>query len=253
MLSWRTGLRAATTLLGVSAMTSCDGPSGPGLNPVDFLLAEADGSWSNSAASYMALAYTPSAPMRISADDCTYSYSKSAFVCPKRDWNGLTFDLSYQLLDAGSTSLTSYDAKAVASVRTITAVAGTWTLDSTSSQVITSTGDRTLSGLLIGDPTVNGTNVATYIFHVGSYHDTTYTASTITNFKVPPRNSPEFPTGVITTNYYSVPPDANTTADGTFEMTFDGSQFAKLTWSFGGYSVMCTFDLKGINETTCTP
>jgi hypothetical protein len=253
MRSWHGGLRAATALLGAAVATSCEGPSGPGINPVDFLLAEANGSWSISAASYLALAHAPSSPIRVSADDCKYSFSKSLFVCPRREWDGMTFDLSYQLLDAANASLTTYDARTVTSVRTLTTIAGTKTFDSTASQAIVSSGDRTLSGLLGGDPTVNGSEYATFIFHAGSFHDTTYTATSIANFKVPPRNSPEFPTGVITTQYYSVPPDTFVDPDGTFTLTFDGSQFAKSVWSFAGYSVMCTFDLKGVNKTTCTP
>jgi hypothetical protein len=252
MLISRGSVRAAAAFLGAWGVASCGDPSAPTINPVDYLLAQADGSWSNSAAAYMALAYTPSAPVRAPAETCKYASSKSAFVCPQRIWNGLSFDLSYQLLTPGNSTLSAYDAKAVASVRTMTAVSGTLVLNATTSQVITSSGDRILSGLLGGDPTVNGTEVGTYIYNAESFHDTTYTVTTISNFKVPPRNSPTFPTGEITTNYHANPPTPGATPVGTFTMTFTGSHMAKMVWTFSGFSVLCTFDLKSI-QTVCDP
>src|SRR5690349_18708306 len=208
MVSGRTGLRAAMALLTGAVATSCGDASAPRFNPVDFLLADANGSWNNAAAAVMALAYAPASPIPVSANSCKPSFSTSAFVCPQREWNGLAYDLSFQLLDAASNPVSAYDARTVAAIRTMTAVSGTLVLDSTTIRIVASSADRTLSGLLTGDPTINGTESASFIHQIGSYVDTSWTTTVITGFKVPPRNVSPYPSGVIATSYYRTPPDS---------------------------------------------
>jgi len=253
-------LRRSTALpLLCCALIACGDTSAPTINPVDYLLAEMDGSWSASAASYMALSYTPRPPSRAAAGTCVLNATTHLFVCPARSDLGLTFNLSYELLDAADAPMNSYDKNTTAAVRTITDVSGTLTFTgstSTLTEGVVSHGDRVLTGIIGNTPTVNGTESATFTYAVnGGSPSTSWSESAISGFKVQPYGSPTpYPTGVISTKYYyTTAPAPGVVPEGTFTLTFDGSQFAKMVWTFSTLVQTCTFDLKGINDPVCTP
>jgi hypothetical protein len=241
---------AAAAALWLAA--SCGDPTAPTINPVDYLLAEIDGSWSASAASYLALSNTPVASVRPEASKCVYNAATKYFECPPRVDEGFTYDLSYQLLAGGSNPLAAYEAKSTAAVHTVIDVAGNRVYDPTLSLAISSHSDRTLTGVLTGAPTVNGTDTATFILVSGALADTTYSVTTIADFKVQPRNSPTFPTGVITTFYFFQAPGPSAVAAYTHTLTFNASQFMTSVYHNGSITRTCIFDLKGISSPVCT-
>lgn len=243
---------AAVALLALTASSSCRDAFAPSINELDFLLADADRAWICPAATSLSIAHTPKVPMRIDADLCAYDGRTQTFVCPQRFWNYLTFELSYQLLDASGNPLAEYDASTVASVRTVTSVTGKVTFTASRSQQIDAAGERILSGLLSGEPTVNGTERAMYIMTEASRMDTAYTETSTVNLRLPPNHAPGFPSGTIVSHYFSAPPRADSRPDRTFTMTFGGSQIATLVWSSEGYASVCGFDIARGAKTSCS-
>lgn len=231
---------------------ACVDPVSTTIHPVDHLLAKIQSSWGASAGSYIALSSTPATTTPLSASSCLLNATVQFFMCPPRRDRGLQFDLSYQLRDAGNTALPVYNPVTVAAIRTVTEVKGTIPFGA-ASQTVSSRSDRTMTGVMLGAPVINGTESGVFISKAASRTDTSYMVATITNLKLAPLGSTTpWPIGVINTKYYSAPPSPTAKLSAEVTLTFDGSQMVKMVWYLSGVTATCMLDLKGVTDAVCT-
>jgi hypothetical protein len=88
---------------------------------------------------------------------CIYDGTSKSFVCPNVSVSNITVSRSFTLLDASGAPQAAFDRTTTAAVRLKTAFSGTVTAGLTST-VIDQQQDITLSGLLSGVHTLNGTS-----------------------------------------------------------------------------------------------
>jgi hypothetical protein len=88
---------------------------------------------------------------------CAFEASSQSFVCMPLTANGLTITQSYTLFSASGAKQPAFDKATTASVRANTAVAGT-VLEGGTSLTIDGQQELTLSGLLTGTHTLDGTS-----------------------------------------------------------------------------------------------
>jgi hypothetical protein len=198
---------------------------------------------------------------------CGYSASVQGFVCPTVTSNGIAFDLTYYLYDAAGHALSSTDAAAIASVRTVSDLKGTASIPPTGGTsgtiALTDHHDMTLTGLLGDKRTLNGTT--------SSHHDVSLSGATtfraviegasVTHDVVLPKegSSPPWPlSGTMTSDFttaVSHPSPAVTTSTHSV-ITFTGSNMATLvsttTTSAGAITTTCTIDLSGAKAPVCS-
>jgi hypothetical protein len=188
---------------------------------------------------------------------CTYESATKSFVCPNVAITGITVSRRFTLLDASGNPMSEYDRTATAAVRMMSSFAGTVT-SGASSITVDQTQDVTLSGLLTGERTLNGTSLGHLAGTIGNGTTTTAIASTIstaiTNLVLPQSSTGpnRFPkSGVVTV--------ANTTTVGALpsfttnvSITFDGSSKAAVVVKAGGATTSCTVDLSAQTATLCT-
>jgi hypothetical protein len=188
---------------------------------------------------------------------CTYESATKSFVCPNVSITGITISRRFTLLDASGNPMSQYDRTATAAVRMTSSFAGTIT-SGTSTVTVDQTQDVTLSGLLTGVRTLNGTSLGHLTGTIGNGTTTTAIASTIsttiTNLVLPqsstgPDRWPK--SGVITV--------ANTTSIGALpsfttnvSITFNGTSKAAVVITTGGATTSCTVDLSAQTATFCT-
>ena len=188
---------------------------------------------------------------------CTYESSTQRFVCPNVAITGITVSRSFTLLDASGNPMSQYDRTATAAVRMMSSFAGTVT-SGASSVTVDQTQDVTLSGLLTGVRTLNGTALGHLAGTIGNGTTTTAIASTInttiTNLVLPQSSTgpDRFPkSGVIavaTTSSIGALPSFTTNVS----ITFNGTSKASVVVTGGGATTSCTVDLSAQTATICT-
>jgi hypothetical protein len=189
---------------------------------------------------------------------CTYDSGTKSFICPNVSVTGITVTRSFTLLDAGGNPQSAFDKATTAAVRMKTTFAGTVTSGSTT-LVINQQQDHTLSGLLTGVHTLNGTTLGTAAGTVGNGAGvttpmTTTVTTTITNLVLPqsstgadrwPKSGTIDATSTVTIGAL---PAVTTKAT----ITFNGTNLATATLTSLGHTTTCTFDLSGAKATVCT-
>ena len=90
---------------------------------------------------------------------CSYAAVSQSFVCPPATANGLTINQSFTLLTTSGATQSAFDHATTESVRTNTAVAGSITSDG-ATLTLDGQEELTLSGLVTGRHTINGTGTA---------------------------------------------------------------------------------------------
>jgi len=179
----------------------------------------------------------------LTPSSCAYSAASQSFTCPVVTASGLTFTRSFTLLSASGTPQSQFDPTATAAVRTNTTMAGTVT---TSGSTITMDGkdEFTLSGILTGVHTLNGTS----LMHVtgtepGSAAPYAVTiSSTIADLVLPATAADKWPkSGKVAMDVT----DSMQGAPGTLHMTmtFNGTSKVAVTMTSSGLSFSCTVDL----------
>lgn len=177
---------------------------------------------------------------------CTYDSASKSFVCPNVTVSGITASRSFTLLDANGTPQTAFDRASTAAVRMKTAFAGTVTSRG-STLAVDQKQDVTLSGLLTGVHTLNGTSLTHTAGSIvtGSAPlpiDMTMSA-TITNL-VLPRSSTgsQWPqSGTIAATITDAGLGAAFTTSTT--MVFNGTSTVTVTTTVGGVTTTSTIDL----------
>jgi hypothetical protein len=188
---------------------------------------------------------------------CTYASATKSFVCPNVSITGITISRSFTLLDASGNPMSQYDRAATAAVRMKSAFAGTIT-SGASTITVDQEQDVTLSGLLTGVRTLNGSSLGHVAGTIGNGTTTTPIASTIstsiTNLVLPQSSTgpDRWPSsGVIAaSNITKVGALPSVTTNVT--ITFNGTSKAAVVVTSGGGTASCTVDLSAQTATFCT-
>jgi hypothetical protein len=177
---------------------------------------------------------------------CSYDGVSKSFVCPNVSVSNITVSRSFTLLDAGGAPQTAFDRTTTAAVRMKTAFAGTVT-SGTTTMVIDQQQDITLSGLLTGVHTLNGTSLGHANGSVGTGASAipinTSISTTITNL-VLPRSSSGSPwpqSGTIAATVTEV--GFGTPVTSTITITFNGTSTAQVAVTANGFTFTSTVDL----------
>jgi hypothetical protein len=172
---------------------------------------------------------------------CPFDEATEFFVCPERTHEGITMNRRYQLLDAGGSPLSSFDAATVFGIRNISDMSGTMQRpgpDGTTTTMTLETHlDHTLTGLGTATRTVNGTGTS----QITTTHDgqtrTMTSTHTIENYVTASAPGGYPASGTITNT---------ATSEGmTFSstMTFNGTSVVTIVHSVNGVTNTCTYDL----------
>jgi hypothetical protein len=233
----------AATLALAGACSDSTGPSNDPPADLNQVLAELQPSWLASSVSMMSPVPVPafSAPVPSS---CSYDGASKSFVCPNVSVSGITASRSFTLFDASGTPQAAFDRTTTAAVQLKSAFAGTVTSGLTT-LVVDQQQDVTLSGLLTGVHTLDGTS----LLHMTGSYGTGATAipiSTTVSTKITklvlPRSSSgsQWPqSGTIAASIA----DAELGAPMTVTIAFNGTSKATMTISMGGFTTTSTIDL----------
>jgi hypothetical protein len=209
------------------------------------------------AAAPMTPALTPAA--------CVYSPTAKNFVCPTVTVNGLTITYTFTLYDAAGHPQSAADANTTASVRVQTRVKGSVTLPAggtLGSATVDRTEDMTLSGLLTGKHTLNGTATTTTTGTINvrgaTQQFTTAQTDKTTDVVLPTLGSTaRWPLSGNIASDVTVVLGAGTptalTAVVHDVITFDGTSTVTVAITSAGLTMSCKIDLTGQKAPVCTP
>jgi hypothetical protein len=186
--------------------------------------------------------------------DCTYSPTTRGFVCPTISAMGIIVARSYFLYDASGALQAQADAKTTAAIKTVTDMNGALPIPTPSpaSATFTRHEEMTLSGLLTGKHTLNGTETTHTDLTVTEGSTTTHIVlqetGRTTNLLLPPLDgSVKWPQGGSITLDQTVVSTIGTAPAVTTTMrevlTYNGTSTVTLTITRGGVTTTCTFDL----------
>ena len=253
-------LRAAAFVAIATLAGACgDSSTGPsGVQPADLSQVLTELQPSSLAALNSQISAAPvaglSAPIPSS---CTYDATTKSFVCPNVSITGVVITRSFTLLDASGNPQSQFDRTSTAAVRMKTTFAGTIT-SGNSTMAVDQQQDVTLSGLLTGAHTLNGTSLGHLIGSIGNGTTTTPVASTISTTisdLVLPQSSTganRWPRSGTIAATASTTVGALPTATVMTSITFNGTNKAAVTITTAGQTTHCTVDLSGESVTVCT-
>ena len=180
---------------------------------------------------------------------CPYAAASQSFVCTAISEIGVTVNQSFTLLSGSGAKKSSFDQASTAAVRANTTIAGTL-VESGTSLTIDGQQELTLSGLLTGPHTLNGSSSlklkGTISNGTTSLPLDVTVATTITNLVLPANTTigadvwPKSGTIVVETSgtVSGFPSGTN-----RLTMTFDGTSTVSLTITGPGVSQSCKVDL----------
>jgi hypothetical protein len=188
---------------------------------------------------------------------CTYDAATKSFICPNVTVTGVTVTRAFTLFDASGNPQTTFGRSTTASVRMVTTFAGTVTSGG-STFTVGQQQDFTLSGLLTGAHTLNGTSLGQVNGAIGNGTTTTPVASTISTtisdlgLPASSTGSNRFPTkgtieAVTATTIGALP-----TVNASALITFNGTSTAAVTVTVNGVTTHCTVDLTAQVAALCT-
>jgi len=250
-----------TTLLGAMACSNGDRSVTEPSNQLDVAaLLAAAASGEPSAYPTGAPAIALPVPSTAVLGGCTYSAANQRFDCAPRTILGLTYKSSYYLLAADGTSLSTPDASKVAALRTVFDVTGTIISASAvagvkDSMSVNHHDDLTLSGLLTGNRTENGTSTD-HDFIVFDINGTRTTDKIDTNGRTTNlvlTTGSRYPTsGTIATDATTTANFGSTPTSFTIHsaLTFNGTSTVTLVTTIDDESTPVTCHIDLVNFTT---
>jgi hypothetical protein len=245
-------IRLAALVAGLALASACSDSTGPSdVQPAD--LSEVLGELQPSSLAPVVAVISPVPVPSFTApvpSSCGYDGASKSFVCPNVTISGITASRSFTLLDANGTPQTAFDRTSTAAVQMKTALTGTITT-ATMTATVDQQQDVTLSGLLTGVDTLNGTSLS---HTTGSFGTGAAAApidvsmsTTITNL-VLPRSSPgsQWPrSGTITSTITETGPTRLMSPSTTMTVTvaFNGTSTVTVITTIGGFTTTSTIDL----------
>ena len=187
----------------------------------------------------------PASTVAPSTSRCPYDSGTGHFVCASATVSGLTLASWYELLDASGQRQAAFDASTTAAIHTVMDMSGTLTTSAVLGNVtMTRHSDQTLSGLLTGSHTLNGTGNSAESFATGGSTTSMTESETINNLVLAAANATaQWPlSGSITT---MLGPGSGGSGGVTSQMTltFNGTSVATMVTATGGVTVTCSIDL----------
>lgn len=192
---------------------------------------------------------------------CTFTTADKSFRCPARSVGSLSYTLKYFLIGSAGDTLPQFDATHTAAVRAVVDVTGTVsvpTIGNGATAVINHHSDMTLSGLLGGTHTLNGTAHDHDVMNTMSTVPTVTTVdvlSTTTNL-VLPADSTRYPAsgtiGSMVTTAIEFGQLPSATTEVSTLLTFDGTNFATLAITASAHTTSCRIDLSGKSSPSCS-
>jgi hypothetical protein len=188
---------------------------------------------------------------------CSYDSATKSFICPSVSVTGVTVTRSFTLLDASGNPQSQFDPTTTAAVRMKSTFAGTITYNGSTVNVDQQQAS-TLSGLLTGVHTLNGTSLGHLTGNVGNGTTTTQVASTIsttiTDLVLPQSSTGANPwpqSGTIAATAATTLGALPTVTVNT-SITFNGTSKVAVTTTTAGQTSHCTVDLSGATPMVCT-
>lgn len=174
---------------------------------------------------------------------CSYVSASQLFTCPARSINGVDFTQSYGIYDASGAAQQAFSQTTTAAVRAITTAKGTLADATLGNFLIDESQDMTLSGLLTGTHTVNGTIKSTMNMVSATGLAVTVTM-TFTNLVLPTTNTPgATPTsGSITIDDVASFGGSNP-SHSVSVLTFNGTSTITLVSTIDGTTSTCTLNI----------
>lgn len=180
---------------------------------------------------------------------CPYAAASQSFVCTPINESGVTVNQSFTLLSASGAKQSAFDQASTAAVRANTTIAGTL-VEAGTSLTIDGQQELTLSGLLTGPHTLNGSSLlklkGTISNGTTSLPLDVAVSTTITNLVLPANTAagaeiwPKSGTIVVESSGTVSGFPAGTTR---LTMTFNGTSTVSLTITGPGVSQSCLVDL----------
>lgn len=176
---------------------------------------------------------------------CSYDATSKSFVCPNVSVSGVNVSRSFTLFDASGNTQTAFDRTTTAAVEMKTTFAGTVTSGG-STIVVDQRQDLTLSGLLTGAHTLNGTSLGHMNGTVTNGTTTvpvaTTIATTITNLVLPQAGAKYPQSGTISATITNAPAGLPSTS-AMVTITFNGTSKANVSVTMAGITTTTTVDL----------
>lgn len=240
-------LRLAAFATFAALAAACSDSTGPSnIQPADLsqVLSELQPSSLAPVASQISVAPTAGLTAPVPSS-CSYDATSKSFVCPNVSVSGVNVTRSFTLFDASGNTQTAFDKTTTAAVEMKTSFAGTVT-SSGSTIVIDQQQDLTLSGLLTGVHTLNGTSLGHMTGTVATGTTTvpvaTTISTTITNLVVPQAGAKYPQSGTISATITNAPSGLPSTT-ATVTITFNGTNKANVSVTVAGITSTTTVDL----------
>jgi hypothetical protein len=178
-----------------------------------------------------------------STSRCPYDSGTGHFACASTTISGVTFTGWYELLDASGRRQSAFDASTTAAIHTVMDMSGTLAAGAASGNVtMTRHSDQTLSGLLAGSHTLNGTGNSTSSFATVDLTTSITESDTINDLVLPAANAAaRWPlSGSINTVF-----GLGGSGGAAFQtkLTFNGTSVATMVTTTGSITQTCTIDL----------
>jgi len=164
-------------------------------------------------------------------------------VCASVTISGVTLTSWDELLDGSGRRQSAFDSSTTAAIHTVMDMSGTLAAGAAAGSVtMTRHSDQTLSGLLTGIHTLNGTGNSTTSFAGGLTTSITET-DTINNLVLPAASATaKWPLSGSITSIFGPTGVSGVTPFQT-TLTFNGTSIATLVTTTGGVTQTCTMDL----------
>jgi hypothetical protein len=188
-------------------------------------------------------AVMPATIVAPSASRCPYDGGTGHFVCSSATIAGVTLTSWYELLDASGRRQSAFDASTTAAIHAVMDMSGTLAAGpSPGSVTMTRHSDQTLTGLLTGPHTLNGTGNSTSSF-TGDLTTSITETDTINNLVLPAANATaQWPlSGSINTIFG--PSGGSGGAAFQSTLTFNGTSVATMVTTMGGVTTTCSIGL----------
>jgi hypothetical protein len=185
----------------------------------------------------------PTTTVAPSTSRCPYDSGTGHFVCSSATISGVTLTSWYELLDASGRRQSAFDSATTAAIHTVMDMSGTLAAGTAPGNVtMTRHSDQTLTGLLTGSHTLNGTGNSTSSF-AGDVMTSVSETDTINNLVLPAANATaKWPLSGSINTVFGL---SGTPGGAAFQstLTFNGTSTATMVTTSGGFAQTCTIDL----------
>jgi hypothetical protein len=188
---------------------------------------------------------------------CSFDATSGGYTCADVVASGMTITRGFTLLDAAGNAQPKYDRTTTAAIRTVLTAIGTITSGTTTLNV-DQRQTMTLSGLLTGVHTLNGTSISKLngTFTGGSPAAQAMSSTqtlTVADVVLPSNaaGASPYPASGVLTMLGETTIGVLPAVSSRFELTFNGTRSVPVSITVAGIPRQCTLDLAGVNGLVC--